>query len=122
MHRIFVPIFRYFQNHKGLLLSLLVVCTLVFVFFGTRLRYEEDILKLMPRSSLDSELAFSDIGLTDKIFIQITATDPEQPVDTWTLGNYVDEFTDAVRVRDTVGQYIVGILSALDVETALGAM
>ena len=122
MHRIFVPIFRYFQKHKGLLYGLLVVSALVFVFFGTRLRYEEDILKLMPRSSLDSELAFSDIGLKDKIFIQITAADPQQPVDTWTLGSYVDDFTDAVRGRDTVGQYIVGILSALEVETALGAM
>ena len=122
MHRIFVPIYRYFQKHKGLLYGLLAVSTLVFIFFGTRLRYEEDILKLMPRSSLDSELAFSDIGLKEKIFIQITAADPEQPVDTWTLGSYVDEFTDAVRDRDTVGQFIVGILSALEVETALGAM
>ena len=122
MHRIFVPIYQYFQKHKGLLYGLLAASALVFLFFGTRLRYEEDIIKLMPRSSLDSELAFSDIGLKDKIFIQITSRDPEQPLDTWTLGSYVDEFTDAVRSRDTAGCYIVGILSALEVETALGAM
>ena len=122
MHRIFVPIYRYFQKHKGLLYGLLAASLLVFIFFGTRLRYEEDILKLMPRSSLDTELAFSDIGLKDKIFIQITSRNPEEPADAGTLGRYVDEFTDAVRGRDTAGQYIVGILSALDVETALGAM
>ena len=122
MHRIFVPLYRYFQKHKGLLYVLLAASLLVFIFFGTRLRYEEDILKLMPRSSLDTELAFSDIGLKDKIFIQITSRNPEEPADAGTLGSYVDAFTDAVRERDTTGQYIVGILSALDVETALGAM
>ena len=122
MHRIFVPIYRYFQRHKGLLYGLLAASLLLFIYFGAQLRYEEDIVKLLPRASLDSELAFSDIALKDKIFVQILAADPEEPLDTWTLGSYVDEFTDAVRGRDTCGQYIVGILSGLDVETALGAM
>ena len=122
MQRIFVPIYRYFQKHKGLLYGLLAASLVVFIFFGARLRYEEDIIKLLPRSSLDSELAFGDIGLKDKIFVQIMAADPEEPLDTWTLGSYVDEFTDAVRARDTTGQYIVGILSGLDIETGLGAM
>ena len=103
MHRIFLPIYRYFQKHKGLLYAILAVSTLVFILFGARLRYEEDIIKLLPRSSLDSELAFGDIGLKDKIFIQITGTDPENPLDTWTLGDYIDEYTDALRGRDAVG-------------------
>ncbi|MBQ5434812.1 MAG: MMPL family transporter [Bacteroidales bacterium] len=122
MHRIFLPIYRYFQQHKGWLYAILAVSTLVFILFGARLRYEEDIIKLLPRSSLDSELAFGDIGLKDKIFIQITGTDPENPLDTWTLGDYIDEYTNALRGRDTSGRYIVGILSALEVEAALGAM
>ncbi len=122
MHRIFLPIYRYFKGHKGVLYLVLIATTLVFAFFGSKLRYEEDIIKLMPRSSLDTELAFSDIGLKDKIFIQITARNPEEALDTWTLGSYIDEFTDAVRARDTAGKYLVGILSALEIETALGAM
>ena len=122
MHRIFVPIYRYFQRHKGLLYGLLIVSTLVFAVFGAQLRYEEDILKLLPRSSLDSELAFGDIGLKDKIFIQVTSADPDSPLDTWTLSDYIDEYTDAVRGRDTSGRYIVGILGGLEVEAALGAM
>ncbi|MBO4535567.1 MAG: MMPL family transporter [Bacteroidales bacterium] len=122
MHRIFVPIYRYFQRHKGLLYGLLIVSALVFAAFGARLRYEEDILKLLPRSSLDSELAFGDIGLKDKIFIQITSADPDSPLDTWTLSDYIDEYTDAVCGRDSGGRYIVGILRGLEVEAALGAM
>jgi len=122
MHRIFLPIYRYFRSRKVVMYILLIVSALVFLFFGSRLRYEEDVAKLLPRSSVESELAFSDIGLKDKIFVQITSADPAQPLDSWTLGEYVDEFIAALQKRDTSGKYIRGILSTLDVETALGAM
>jgi predicted RND superfamily exporter protein len=101
---------------------LLALSTLVFVFFGTKLRYEEDVAKLLPRSSVESELAFSDIGLKDKIFVQITSADAETPLDTWTLSDYIDEFTGALEQRDSTGKYIRNILRSLDAETALGAM
>ena len=122
MHRVFVPIYRFFRSHKALLYVLLALSTLVFVFFGTKLRYEEDVAKLLPRSSVESELAFSDIGLKDKIFIQITSADAETPLDTWTLSDYIDEFTDALEQRDSTGKYIRSILRSLDAETAIGAM
>ena len=122
MHRVFVPIYRFFRSHKALLYVLLALSTLVFVFFGAKLRYEEDVAKLLPRSSVESELAFSDIGLKDKIFIQITSADAETPLDTWTLSDYIDEFTDALEQRDSTGKYIRSILRSLDAETALGAM
>ena len=122
MHRVFVPIYRFFRSHKALLYVLLALSTLVFVFFGTKLRYEEDVAKLLPRSSVESELAFSDIGLKDKIFIQITSADAETPLDTWTLSDYIDEFTDALEQRDSTGKFIRSILRSLDAETALGAM
>ena len=122
MHRVFVPIYRFFRSHKALLYVLLALSTLVFVIFGTKLRYEEDVAKLLPRSSVESELAFSDIGLKDKIFIQITSADAETPLDTWTLSDYIDEFTDALEQRDSTGKYIRSILRSLDAETALGAM
>ena len=122
MQRIFVPIYRYFKSHKVLLYLVLGISTLIFVFFGSKLRYEEDVAKLLPRSSVESELAFSDIGLKDKIFIQITSASPDDTLDTWTLSGYIDEFTAALQQRDSSGKYIRGILSTLEVETALGAM
>ena len=122
MQKIFLPLYRYFRGHKAVMYTLLIVSTLVFLFFGLQLRYEEDVAKLLPRSSVDSELAFSDIELKDKIFIQITSADPEQPLDTWTLSDYMDEFCAALLQRDTAGRYIIGILSSLDPGTMLGAM
>ena len=122
MQRIFLPIYHFFRSHKALLYISLIVSTLVFAFFGAKLRYEEDVAKLLPRSSVDSELAFSDIGLKDKIFIQITSADPEQTLDTWTLSDYIDEYVAAVQQRDSNGIYIRDVLVTLNAEAALGAM
>ena len=51
---------------------ILTVTTLVFLFFGLQLKYEEDISRLLPSSSVESQLAFTSIELKDKIYIQVT--------------------------------------------------
>ena len=122
MHRIFLPIYQYLRKHKGLRYTLLAGSFLIFLFFGLKIHLEEDVIKLLPRSSLRNEVAFSDIGLIDKVFIQITSSDPENPVDPETLGMYIDEYTDALLERDTTGEYITMILRSIGIETALGAM
>ena len=122
MHRIFVPLYRYFQRHKTALYLLLAGSFLLFLVFGIRLRYEEDIVKLLPRSSTDSELAFSDIGLKDKVFIQVTSADPANPLDPATLSSYMDEYCSALMQRDSASRLITGILYELDMGTMLGAV
>ena len=101
---------------------LLIGSFLLFLAFGARLRYEEDIVKLLPRSSTDSELAFSDIGLKDKVFIQVTSADPANPLDPATLGAYMDEYCEALLQRDSATHYITGILHDLDMGMMLGAV
>ena len=41
---------------------LLLASTFVFAWYGFKLQYEENIVKLLPRSSTDNEMAFSEIG------------------------------------------------------------
>ena len=122
MHRIFLPLYRYFQKHRSFLYLLLAGSFLLFLFFGLKLRYEEDIVKLLPRSSTDNELAFSDIGLKDKVFIQVTSTDPSNPLDPATLGACLDEYCEALLQQDSTGSFITGILHNLDMGTMLGAI
>ena len=122
MHRIFLPLYRFFQRHKTALYLLLAGSFLLFLAFGIRLRYEEDIVKLLPRSSTDSELAFSDIGLKDKVFIQVTAADPARPLDPATLAAYMDEYCESLLQRDSASHHISGILYQLDMGTMLGAV
>lgn len=122
MHRIFLPIYRFFKGHKALMYILLFASTFLFGWYGFKLQYEENIVKLLPRSSTDNELAFSEIGLKDKIFLQLTSKDTLNPVDPVRLGEAMEEFCTGLEKRDSATRYIAGILSTLDADMALGAM
>ena len=122
MHRIFLPIYRFFQAHKWLMYLCLIGSLAVFAFFGAKLRYEENIMKLLPRSVGSAEVAFSDIELADKIFVQVTSRDTLNPLNPLLLGNAVEEFCDILEERDTATHFISGILASLDLETGLGAI
>ena len=101
---------------------LLVASTLFFAYFGVQLRYEENIIKLLPRSSTSSELAFGDIEIKDKIFVQATSRDSLNPVAPSVLGRSVEEFCRLVEEKDSSTQYLSGILSTLEADMGLGAM
>ena len=122
MHRIFLPIYEFFQKNKALLYIVLIASTAVFGWFGAKLEYEEDIIKLLPRSSTSNELAFSDIGLIDKIFVQVTSRDTLNPLSPEELGALVEEYCSTLEQRDSSTHYLKGVFSALDIDTALEAM
>ncbi len=122
MHRIFVPLYNFFRKHKALMYALLIASTAVFAWFGLKLRYEEDIIKLLPRSSTSNELAFSDIGLVDKIFVQVTSADTLQPVSTRELGLVIDEFCLRVQEKDSSSHYLKGMLYKMEMDAMFGAM
>ena len=120
MHKIFLPIYYFFQKKKGLMYGLMIGTFIFFLFFGLKLRFEEEVIKLLPRSSMDNELAFSEVTLKDKIFIQLTASG-ENARSPRELCKYMDLFTAELMAQDTAGRYIAGILSRLDAELAIGA-
>ena len=120
MHRIFVPLFRFFQSHKGWMAAIITVTSLVFLFFGLQVHYEEDISKLLPSSSVESQLAFSSIGLKDKVFIQVTAA--EEPLTAEELAERTDEFVEMLLQRDSATHFIANVLSRMEPETALNAL
>ncbi len=122
MHKIILPIYYFFRKHKTLMYVLMMVSLLVFVCFGLQIRLEEDIVKLLPRSSTDNELAFSEIELKDKVFIQVTSRDPEHPVPAAGLGSAAEEFCNLLEEKDSATHYIAGIFSGLDMETGLDAL
>ena len=120
MHRIFLPIYHFFRRHKPLMWILLVATSLLFVFFGIKVKYEEDISRLLPTSSVESELAFGSIGLKDKIFIQVTGAG--EKLDVATLADRTDAFIELLQSKDTAGRYIDNILYRMESETALNSL
>ena len=122
MHRIFLPIYHFFKAHKALMYILLVTSTVLFAFFGSRLRFEEDIIKLLPHSATSNEMAFTDISLKDKVFIQVTSADPENPVDPMRLGDCMEEYCNLIQERDSATHFITNLLCTIDVDMAYAAM
>ena len=122
MHRIFIPIYHFFKSHKVLMYLIMAISFLVFLFFGLKVKYEEDITKLLPTSSVESQLAFTSIGLKDKIFIQVTSSNAEEPLSPEELGYQVDELADMLFEQDTATHYIANILYRLEPEVGLNAL
>ena len=122
MHRIFLPLYHFFQRHKALMWILLVASTLLFGWVGVHLRFEEDIMKLLPKSANSQDVDFGDIDLIDKVFIQVTSRDTLNPVEPAVLGDAAEEFCRILEEKDSSTHYISGILASLDIETGLGLM
>ena len=120
MHKIFLPIYRFFEHHKALMYTILVVSSIVFILFGMRLHFEEDITKLLPESNVESQLAFSSIQLKDKIYIQVTSAD--ERVSTDVLAQRTDEFIDLLFEKDSSSHFISNVLYRMEPETALNAL
>lgn len=120
MHRIFLPIYHYFKSRKVLMYTLMVASFLVFLFFGLKIRYEENIVSLLPTSSVESQLAFSSIELKDKIYLQVTSAD--EPLEPAAIAERMDEFTDLLFEKDTTSHFISNILVRMEPETGINAL
>ena len=120
MHKIFVPIYRYFDRHKTLMYLIMALSALVFLVFGLRLKYEEDISRLLPSSSVESQLAFSSIELKDKVYIQVTSADEKLSPEV--LCERTDEFVDLLFEKDSTSHFISNVLYKMEPELALNAL
>ena len=100
---VFVKIYQFFTQHKFLLYALLVLSSVVFAFFATKSKFEEDLMKLLPKSEKsECDLVFGNVKVKDKLFMQMTGAEPEVMV------GYVDELMDAILTNDDaarVNQY-----------------
>lgn len=67
-----VPIYNFFQKHKILFWAVLILSTLFFVFFGTKIEYEEDVTKLLPATEDEDNstgVVFENLKVKDKMFL-----------------------------------------------------
>ena len=99
---------------------LMVASFLVFLFFGLKVRYEEDISSLLPTTSVESQLAFSSIELKDKVYLQVTSSG--EALEPEVLAERMDAFTDLLLANDSASHYISNILVRMEPETAINAL
>ena len=120
MHKIFVPIYNFFKGHKMLMYLIMGISAVVFIVYGLKLHFEEDITRLLPSSSVESQLAFSSIQLKDKIYIQVTSAD--EPLSTDILAERADEFIELLYEKDSSNHFISNVLYKLEPEVAINAL
>ena len=98
--------------------TLLILSSVLFVYFGLKVEYEENIAKLLPQTekATESGLAFGNLRVKDKIFILLHAREDGNPeeIDNQTLAACTDELVEALMTRDTATHYIAHILSRID--------
>lgn len=113
MRKFFLAIYNYFLKRKAAMWTLMLALVAFFAFFGAKVSYEEDITKLLPSAATsDSGLAFGNLKVKDKIFIQLTSRD--SLLDTYTLASYADEFVDSLMIRDSSSHCIDNVLYRID--------
>lgn len=111
---IFVKIYRFFTKHKFLLYALMVVSSVIFAVFAAKAHFEEDLMKLLPKSDKsESGLVFGNVKVKDKLFMQMTGAEPEVMV------GYVDELMDSILAND---EGIANTLYRLEPDMALNAL
>ena len=115
MDKFFIAIYRFFEKKKALMYGLLILSSVIFVYFGSKVQYEENIAKLLPQTDAANEsgLAFGNLRVKDKIFIQLTSA-TDEPVAPETLAEYCDEFVGNLLEKDTATQYIANVLHQID--------
>lgn len=114
MSKIVLALYHFFQKNKVLMYALMLVSTLVFVYFGLKLEYEENIVKLLPKSqnAAASEMAFENLRVKDKIFIEFVGK--EQVLLPEDLAVYSDDFFATLLEQDTATHYIDNVLQVID--------
>ena len=69
-------IYYFLEKHRILLYILLFGTSLLFICFGARISFEENIARLLPQSeNLNVDIAFQDIRVKDLVFVQVTGDD-----------------------------------------------
>lgn len=95
MASIFYTIFRFFQKRKAVFFLSLFLVFILLAYWSSRIRFEEDIIKLIP-SSEDAEQineVLHNVKFADKIVVNIAASDSG---DITMLQTYADSLSEAL--------------------------
>ncbi len=113
-------LYRYLHTHRWLLYTLLMFSIVLFAVLALQCRFEENIAKLLPPTSdnLTVDLAFSDLKVKDRIFIQITAAEGKETDET-ELTEAMDRFMELIAEEDSEKGNIGGMLYQINFEEML---
>jgi predicted RND superfamily exporter protein len=100
MTKFTISIFRFFQKHPVLFYAVLILSSLFFFYFGSKVEYEEDISKLLPstESGGSEKVVFANLKVKDKLFILFRSENDSIGPDE--LAAVCDSFVSVLLARD----------------------
>ena len=113
MQKLFVSIYKVFNRRPALMWITMLTSFALFAVFASQLQYEEDLTKLLPSTekSQNSQLAFGQLSIKDKIFIQIERTGDCTPEE---MAAMMDELVDSVLAPDSCSHLIRNMLYRIE--------
>ena len=114
MAEIFVYIHHFLAKRRWLMWLLLITSTVLFFFFGMHVNFEENVSKLLPENDMNTDvgIAFTDMQVKDKIFLQFAAANNNTSLET--LADACDTFVEHLLLHDSTTHYIDNILYRID--------
>lgn len=124
MAKFFISLYRLLSRRRWITYTFIILSFALFLGFGLRIEFEEDISKLLPQSDNNTfaSLAFKDLRVKDKIFIQMLPADSTAAVDPETMAALNDEFVTSLLEADTATHYIDNVLYRIDDDVTMGMM
>src|SRR6478735_7754081 len=113
MEKIFVTTYQFFSKRRGLLFFFFIACFLIAAFFASKLKFEEDISKILPSDKKIEKLnqVFQNSKFIDKLVVMISLKDTlAQEPDS--LVSYAENF--AAAIADKCSPYIDKINARVD--------
>ncbi len=100
-----LSVYRYFKKRPAVFWCVLIISTALFAGLASQVKFEEDISKLLPVSddyAQSAGLAFSDLKVKDKIFVQVHFAQADDKDDYGTLMDAMDLFIENAVALDSV--------------------
>jgi len=102
MTRFTISLYHFFQKRPVFFYAVLILSSLFFFYFGSKVEYEEDISKLLPstESGGDEKIVFANLKVKDKLFILFRSENDSVRLDSDKLAEVSDSFVTALLKRD----------------------
>ena len=122
MTRFFIAIYRYFEKHKAFMWFLMAFTTILFAVLASQIHFEENLIALFPETetSHETNLAFSNMRVKDKIFVEFQAREGVE-MSREDLAAAADAYLDSLMAHDEKG-YITSCLYRFDEDMMMNAL
>jgi 1-acyl-sn-glycerol-3-phosphate acyltransferase len=99
MEKLFTVIYNYFERNRPAFLITFIVSFLLAGWFASRVRFEEDISKVLPKDKKVEKLnqVFQNSKFIDKLVVMISLRDSVAPAEPDSLVAFADHFVNAAQ-------------------------